>query len=322
MQKRIVVLGGVGFIGTHLCLRLLEEGHEVFCVDIRDAGDSPLLREVKGIAGFRYVHHNITNPFGIRCDEIYNLATPTMLRYDKALPVETLKVNLQGSINALETARTEFARILYASSGDVYGTRLRESFTERRAFSQRIRAGLAEGKRAAEALHGHTTSEYGVDTRIARIFNTYGSGADPIDQRVVIKMIVAALQNRDITVYGSGEQMRSFCWVGDVVDGFVRLMTRAVGRGSTHGQSRQQPRGLHPRAGREDRRADRESLADRTHGGTGRRRKAACTRHLGSTQASWAGCPGHRSQKGCAARSAMRKRSWRTKPTPGSHGRR
>ena len=240
MQKRAVILGGVGLIGTHLCLRLLGEGYEVFCVDIRDVSDSPLLREVKGIAGFRYVHHNITNPFGIRCDEIYNLATPTMLRYDKALPVETLKVNLQGSINALETARTEFARILYASSGDVYGTMLRESFTEE-GFSNASGRALAEGKRAAEVLHAAYHDEYGVDTRIARIFNTYGPGADPSDQRVVMKMIVAALQNRDIPINGSGEQLRTFCWVEDIVDGLVRLMdapptetARTINFGSSH----------------------------------------------------------------------------------------
>ena len=104
MQKRIVILGGVGFIGTHLCLRLLEEGHEVFCVDIRDAVNSPLLRSVLQHPLFRYVHHNIINTFGIRCDEIYNLAAPSRVRYNKALPVESLKVSILGSINALDTA--------------------------------------------------------------------------------------------------------------------------------------------------------------------------------------------------------------------------
>lgn len=240
MQKRAVILGGTGLIGSHLCLRLLSEGYEVFCVDIRDVSNAPLLREVKGIAGFRYVHHNITNPFGIRCDEIYNLATPTMLRYDKALPVETLKVNLQGSVNALETARTEFARILFTSSGDVYSTLLRESFAEEGFVNASERA-LAESKRAGEALYAAYHDEYGVDARIARIFNTYGPGADLSDQRVVMKMIVAALQNRDITIYGSGEQMRTFCWVGDAVEGIVRLMqapqadgARTVNLGSDH----------------------------------------------------------------------------------------
>ena len=121
MQKRIVILGGVGFIGTHLCLRLLEEGHEVFCVDIRDAVNSPLLRSVLQHPLFRYVHHNIINTFGIRCDEIYNLTSSSRVRYNKALPVETLRINMQGTINALDTARMEHARILFASSGCVYG---------------------------------------------------------------------------------------------------------------------------------------------------------------------------------------------------------
>ena len=112
MQKRIVVLGGVGFIGTHLCLRLLEEGHEVFCVDIRDAVNSPLLRGVLQHPLFRYVHHNIINGFSIRCDEIYNLASPSRVRYNKALPVETLRVSVLGAINALDTARTEHARVV------------------------------------------------------------------------------------------------------------------------------------------------------------------------------------------------------------------
>ena len=115
MQKRIVILGGVGLIGTHLCLRLLDEGHEVFCVDIRDIANSPLLRDMPPHPGFRYVRHNIVHQFGIRCDEIYNLTSPSRVRYNKALPVETLKVNMLGSINALDTARTEHARILFAS---------------------------------------------------------------------------------------------------------------------------------------------------------------------------------------------------------------
>lgn len=240
MQKRIVVLGGVGFIGTHLCLRLLEEGNEVFCVDIRDASASPLLRDVLRHPGFRYVHHNITNSFGIRCDEIYNLASPSMVRYNKALPVETLKVSVLGSINALETARTEHARILFASVGEVYETSYHHMLmgAENCCSTHFV---LAEGKRAGEALHRAYQSEYGVDARIARIFNTYGSGADLMDQRVVMKMIVAALQNRDIQINGSGEQLRTFCWVEDIVDGVVRLMgaaaaeqTRTVNLGSNH----------------------------------------------------------------------------------------
>ena len=223
MQKRIVVLGGVGFIGTHLCLRLLEEGHEVFCVDIRDAVNSPLLRGVLQHPLFRYVHHNIINGFSIRCDEIYNLASPSRVRYNKALPVETLRVSVLGAINALDTARTEHARVVFASAGNIYGIGQRDPASEPGNCCSTHYI-LCEGKRAAEALHRAYHSEYDVDTRIARIFNTYGSGADPMDQRVVIKMVVAALQNRDIVVNGSGEQLRTFCWVEDLVEGLVRLM--------------------------------------------------------------------------------------------------
>ena len=239
MQKRIVVLGGVGFIGTHLCLRLLDEGHEVFCVDTRDIANSPLLRDMPPHPEFRYVRHNIVHQFGIRCDEIYNLASPSRVRYNKALPVETLKVNTLGSINALDTARAEHARILFASAGNIYAANCRDT-AEESGFCTTHRI-LAEGKRAAEAMHRAYQSEFGVDARIARISNTYGTGADLMDQRVVMKMIVAALQNRDIPINGSGEQLRTFCWVEDVVDGLVRLMeappaetTRTANFGSSH----------------------------------------------------------------------------------------
>lgn len=212
MQKRIVVLGGVGFIGSHLCLRLLNDGHEVFCVDIRDTADSPLLRDMPPHPEFRYVRHNIVNAFGIRCDEIYNLAAPSRVRYNKALPVESLKVSILGSINALDTARSEHARILYASTGDIYGTGYRDTSVEAADGCPTHRT-LAEGKRAGEALHRAYQYEFGVDARIARIFNTYGSG----------------------------EQLRTFCWVEDVVDGLVRLMeappaetTRTANFGSSH----------------------------------------------------------------------------------------
>ena len=241
MQKKIVILGGAGFIGSHLCLRLLEAGHRIFCVDIRDAAGSPLLRGAMKHPAFRYVRHNIVSPFGIRCDEIYNMASPSMVRYDKALPVVSLKTCIAGSINALDTARTEHARVLFGSSGGVYDINravLRSNEGHDGCSTRRI---LAEGKLAAEALHRAYRSEFGVDTRIARIFNTYGPGADLMDQRVVMKMIVAALQNRDIAVNGSGEQVRAFCWVEDLVEGLVRLMeaprteqTRILDFGSTH----------------------------------------------------------------------------------------
>ena len=229
MQKRIVVLGGVGFIGSHLCRRLLDAGHEVFCIDVRDITNAPVLRGLLKQPSLRYIHHNIIHPFGIRCDEIYNLAAPTMVRYSKALPVETLKVSMLGSIHALDTARSEHARVVLGSTGHVYGLHKR---CGENLSTQRI---IAEGKRAAEALHRAYRADYGLDTRIARIFNTYGSGADLLDQRVVVKMIVAALQGHEIVVEGSGEQTRTFCWIDDLVDGLVRLRRLRPASGS--GQS-------------------------------------------------------------------------------------
>lgn len=227
MQKRIVVLGGVGFIGSHLCRRLLNEGQEVFCVDLRDITNAPVLREVRRNPHFHYIHHNIIHPFGIRCDEIYNLTAPSMVRYNKALPVETLKIGMQGSINALDTARSERARVLLASTGSIYALSRNNSSTEQPLTTQRI---VAEGKRAAEALHRAYQAEFGVDTRIARIFNTYGGGSDLMDQRVVMKMVMAALQQREIIIEGSGEQTRTFCFVDDVVEGLLRLMAAPPSR--------------------------------------------------------------------------------------------
>ena len=223
MQKRIVVLGGVGFIGTHLCLRLLEEGHEVFCVDIRDAVNSPLLRGVLQHPLFRYVHHNIINGLSIRCDEIYNLASPSRVRYNKALPVETLRVSVLGAINALDTARTEHARVVFASAGNIYGIGQRDPASEPGNCCSTHYI-LCEGKRAAEALHRAYHSEYDVDTRIARIFNTYGPKMDINDGRVVSNFIVQALRGDNITIYGDGGQSRSFQYIDDLIEGMVRMM--------------------------------------------------------------------------------------------------
>lgn len=238
-KKRVVVLGGVGFIGSHLCHRLWQEGHEVFCVDIRDVTNAPMLREARKSGSFHYIHHNIIHPFGIRCDELYHLAAPSMVRYNKALPVETLKVSMLGSIHALDTARNEHARVVLGSTGSLCTLRTRNlAVGETPATTSRI---VAESKQAAEALFRAYRQEFGVDARIARIFNTYGSGADLMDQRVVMKMVVAALQNREIVIEGSGDQQRTFCWVGDIVDGLIRLMeapdtlhTRTINLGSDH----------------------------------------------------------------------------------------
>lgn len=240
MQKRIAVLGGVGFIGTHLCLKLIERGDVVYCVDIRDKACSPLLRQVAQHPRFRYVRHNITTPFGLRCDEIYNLAAPTCVQYSKSLPVETLKVCMLGAVNALDAAHNSHARIVYASSGSVYGPVVSDT-SQPAAETGTWRRMLADGKRAAEALHRAYGDEYGIDARIARIFNTYGPGCELMDQRVVMKMIVEALLGKEVVVNGSGEQLRTFCWVEDLVEGLISLMeapslgqVRTVNLGSSH----------------------------------------------------------------------------------------
>lgn len=160
----------MGFIGSHLCLRLLNDGHEVFCVDIRDSADSPLLRDMPPHPEFRYVRHNIVNAFGIRCDEIYNLAAPSRVRYNKALPVESLKVSILGSINALDTARSEHARILYASTGDIYGTGYRDTSVEAADGCPTHRT-LAEGKRPGRPCTAPTSMNSG-STHASRASST------------------------------------------------------------------------------------------------------------------------------------------------------
>lgn len=217
-RKRVVVLGGVGLIGSHLIGKLLARGEEVYCVDSRDLSASVALREQKSDL-FHYVKHNITTPYTIRCDEIYNLTSPVRLSYDKQLPVETLKTHLLGSINTLEIARSEFSRVVYGSSSSVYAPNTRLDIDSRNEQYASI-----EGIRAAEVIHRSYHTEYGVDCRIARIFNTYGSGSDLRERRVIMRMITAALQNRDITVFGSGEQVRTFCWAGDIADALIALM--------------------------------------------------------------------------------------------------
>jgi len=235
-----VVLGGAGLIGSHLCLRLLDEGDDVFCVDARDSSASPLLQQAMGHSSFRYIRHNVIDPFGIRCDRIYNLSAPLSRQHDRVMPVDALRTDIRGSMNALEAARREHARVLFASSGDVYVNGYRENIADER-MPRSYRQLRAEGKRAAEALHRAYHAQYGVDVRIARIFNTYGTGCDATDQRVVMRMIAAALANHDLVIYGSGEQSRTFCWVGDTVEGLVRLMEaepaaepRTVNLGSDH----------------------------------------------------------------------------------------
>lgn len=218
-MKQIVVLGGVGLIGSHLCRTLIEKGESVICIDTRGVGASPALHEVIYEERFRYIHHDITRPFEVEGDYIVNLASPAAYYAGNDLAATTLRTDILGSINTLECARSHKAKVLYASSGDIYGLYYDRTPDEQSASSLHHNFEI-EGKRAAEALH----RAYGGDSRIARLFNTYGSGCALSDRRVIPAMILDALYNRDITIYGSGDQQRTFCWVGDVVEGLIKIM--------------------------------------------------------------------------------------------------
>lgn len=222
-MKRVVVLGGAGLIGSHLCMRLADAGDEVVCIDTADISTSPLLAPYLRRRAIRYICHDIEKSFVISGEQIYNLASPTFITRIGTHPLKILRTNIMGSINALETARRNGATVLFASSGDIYGGTGQQPFVEKDIFAGRITP-YAESKRAAEALHYAYAKEHGCRCRIARIFSTYGTGGRIDDQRIVMRMVVEALLGRDILISGSGEQLRTFCWVGDMADAIIRLM--------------------------------------------------------------------------------------------------
>lgn len=222
-MKRVVVLGGAGLIGSHLCMRLADAGDEVVCIDTADISTSPLLAPYLRRRAIRYICHDIEKSFVISGEQIYNLASPTFITRIGTHPLKILRTNIMGSINALETARRNGATVLFASSGDIYGGTGQQPFVEKDIFADRITP-YAESKRAAEALHYAYAKEHGCRCRIARIFSTYGTGGRIDDQRIVMRMVVEALLGRDILISGSGEQLRTFCWVGDMADALIRLM--------------------------------------------------------------------------------------------------
>lgn len=222
-MKRVAVLGGAGLIGSHLCMRLTDAGDEVVCIDTADISTSPLLAPYLRRRAIRYICHDIEKSFVISGEQIYNLASPTFITRIGTHPLKILRTNIMGSINALETARRNGATVLFASSGDIYGGTGQQPFVEKDIFAGRITP-YAESKRAAEALHYAYAKEHGCRCRIARIFSTYGTGGRIDDQRIVMRMVVEALLGRDILISGSGEQLRTFCWVGDMADAIIRLM--------------------------------------------------------------------------------------------------
>jgi UDP-glucuronate decarboxylase len=224
---RILVTGGAGFIGSHLCERLLGEGHEVICLDNFFTGSKKNVASLLANPAFELIRHDITEPILLEVDRIYNLACPASPIHYQYNPVKTIKTSVMGAINMLGLAKRVRARILQASTSEVYGDPQVHPQTEEYWGNVNpigIRSCYDEGKRVAETLMMDYHRQNGVDIRIVRIFNTYGPRMAVNDGRVVSNFIVQALRGENLTVYGDGGQTRSFCYVDDLVDGLVRMM--------------------------------------------------------------------------------------------------
>ena len=224
---RVLVTGGAGFIGSHLCERLLAEGHEVICVDNFSSSRRGNVAHLLANPAFELMRHDITEPLRVEVEEIYNLACPASPVHYQNNPVKTVKTNVHGVINLLGLARRTRAKILQASTSEVYGDpqvhpQVEDYWGHVNPIG--IRSCYDEGKRCAETLFFDYHREHGVRIKVARIFNTYGPRMHPQDGRVVSNFIVQALRGEDLTLYGSGEQTRSFCYVDDLVDALMRLM--------------------------------------------------------------------------------------------------
>lgn len=224
---RVLVTGGAGFVGSHLIERLLSDGHDVLCVDNFYTGVRENLKTFLDHPSFELLRHDVTFPLFVEVDQIYNLAAPASPVHYQKHPVQTTKTIVQGAINMLGLARRTGARILQASTSEVYGDPEVHPQTEGywgRVNPIGVRACYDEGKRAAETLFFDYWRQYQVDIKVARIFNTYGPRMLPNDGRVVSNFVVQALAGHPITIYGDGSQTRSFCYVSDLVDGLVALM--------------------------------------------------------------------------------------------------
>ncbi|MFS8047607.1 UDP-glucuronic acid decarboxylase family protein [Rhizobium sp. BR 314] len=225
--KRILVTGGAGFLGSFLCERLLREKHEVICVDNFFTGRRSNISHLLDNRSFETIRHDITFPLYVEVDEIYNLACPASPVHYQFDPVQTTKTSVHGAINMLGLAKRVGAKILQASTSEVYGDP--EIHPQQESYWGRVnpigpRSCYDEGKRCAETLFFDYWRQHKLQIKVARIFNTYGPRMRPDDGRVISNFIVQALQNKPITVYGSGQQTRSFCYVDDLIDGLMRLM--------------------------------------------------------------------------------------------------
>jgi UDP-glucuronate decarboxylase len=226
-RKRVLVTGGAGFLGSHLCERLLSRGDEVICVDNYFTGSRDNIGHLLKHPHFEVIRHDICFPLYLEVDEIFNLACPASPIHYQYDPVQTVKTSVHGAINVLGLAKRVKAKIFQASTSEVYGDPA--VHPQREEYWGNVnpigpRACYDEGKRCAETLFFDYHRQYGVDIRVVRIFNTYGPRMNPQDGRVVSNFIVQALQNKPITIYGDGSQTRSFCYVDDLIEGFIRLM--------------------------------------------------------------------------------------------------
>ncbi len=226
-RKRILVTGGAGFIGSHLCRRLLEMGHDVLCVDNLYTGTRDNILPFLDNPYFEFMRHDVTFPLYVEADEIYNLACPASPVHYQFDPVQTTKTSVHGAINMLGLAKRVKARILQASTSEVYGDP--EQHPQSESYWGHVntigpRACYDEGKRCAETLFFDYYRQYQLKVKVVRIFNTYGPKMHPNDGRVVSNFIMQALKNQPITIYGDGSQTRSFCYVSDMVDALIRTM--------------------------------------------------------------------------------------------------
>lgn len=227
IPKRVLVTGGAGFIGSHLCRRLLAEGHEVLCVDNFFTGTRSNVEDLLALPRFELMRHDVTFPLYVEVDEIYNLACPASPVHYQFDPVQTTKTSVIGAINLLGLAKRLRVPILQASTSEVYGDPAVHPQTEEYWGNVNpigIRSCYDEGKRCAETLFFDYHRQHGLQIKVARIFNTYGPRMHPNDGRVVSNFIMQALRGEDITIYGDGSQTRSFCYVDDLVEGLMRLM--------------------------------------------------------------------------------------------------
>lgn len=226
-RKRVLITGGAGFLGSHLCDRMLRDGHDVLCVDNFYSGTKDNIAHLLGNPRFEFLRHDVTFPLYVEVDEIFNLACPASPIHYQRDPVQTTKTSVHGAINMLGLAKRTGARILQASTSEVYGDP--EVHPQAESYWGRvnpigIRSCYDEGKRCAETLFFDYYRQHQLPIKVVRIFNTYGPRMHPNDGRVVSNFIVQALRGEDITIYGDGSQTRSFCYVDDLIEGFVRMM--------------------------------------------------------------------------------------------------